>query len=106
MNIRAFDGPFGPVLYLDGDIKDDEFQEELLDKLNEYETTRLFNVLRKLVEHGYTNLHVSCDFDRCKKYVSITNNDIPEPDPWDSFVSFDCRQLGGYYLSGGPHKIN
>ena len=85
------------VKYLQGNLKDNEFQDKLLNELNPRETKRLFKVVTELVTNGHTNLHLVCRFKEFDKYIWVKDCDIPSPE--DAWYSFDPSQLGGYWLS-------
>lgn len=92
------------VKYLQGNLKDSEFQDKLLEELNPRETKRLLKIVTELVADGHTNLHLVCRFKEFNKYIWVKDCDIPEVelDELDACYNFDScqpRELGGYWLS-------
>ena len=88
------------VKNLQGNLKDKDFQDKLLDELNPRETKRLFSIVTELVADGHTNLYIIGEFKEHEKYIWVKDCDIPVAE--DVWYSFDPSQLGGYWLSGAP----
>lgn len=88
------------VKYVHGNLKDEKFQNELLEELNERETKRLLKIVTDLVTAGHTNLYITGKFEEFNKYIWVKDCDIPAADvDCDNWYSFDPSQLGGYWLS-------
>lgn len=80
-----------------GSLRDEDFQDKLLEELNPIETKRLISIITELVEHGHTDLYISGAFEEHHKYIHVYDGDRPEVEDGGCF--YKPGLLGGYYLS-------